>query len=117
MNECFICLETFEHENCENSQTKILKCCKNKIHNKCLVHLFLYNHDNCPLCRSYLDVYSYLSKKDFSNVIFHSDTFSISFSPKITEFYINYNFKKYFVILSYIYTVIFFVIIMYLFFF
>jgi hypothetical protein len=109
--ECFICLENLKNEKYNEIE---LKCCKNKIHDNCLVHLFLYNHDKCPLCRNYLDIYNYVSKKEFSNIIRKSEIFSISFSPKITEFYINYTFRNYFVLLFTVYTIFILLIVMYI---
>lgn len=49
--DCSICLESMEY-----NLTKT-KCCKQYIHNKCLVNYILYKYKNreeiiCPLCRS-----------------------------------------------------------------
>lgn len=94
-NECFICLESLCCK--KNIGIKNLNCCNKQIHNRCLINLFLYNHINCPLCRRPLDIYDYISKKEFSDIISISNHISLFFSPKVTEFYINYTLKNYFV--------------------
>jgi hypothetical protein len=103
--ECFICLDSI-YKCKKGTDVKKLNCCHNQIHNYCLINLFLYNHNNCPLCRRNLDIYDYISKKEFSDVISMSEHFVLFFSPKIAAFYFNYALRKYFISILLIYTCI-----------
>lgn len=111
MNECFICLEDV---NC--CKKKTLKCCKNQIHTECLVYLFLYDHENCPMCRSSMNVYNYLSKKEFKEIINKKDNLIVLVhTPKITEFYLNSMIHEYLFFFLCAYSVLVFSLLVYFF--
>ena len=87
MEECFICLE-----NLNNSIT--LKCCNNKIHNNCLVSLFLFEHDKCPMCRKSMNIIKYLSKNDFKKIVKKLDNMIyLRHYRVITKIYLEYSIR------------------------
>ena len=64
-DNCCICLELTTK--CKyNIQ---LKCCKNYLHNQCLILLLLNYKSTCPLCRMDIKITDYYDKNNFDEEI------------------------------------------------
>lgn len=74
---CCICLDTFK--NCEINFEIKLNCCKNPIHNHCLIELFVKNYQKCPLCRQNVDINNYFNERTFQE---HINYFPNSYKSK-----------------------------------
>jgi hypothetical protein len=77
---CCICLER-----CEELQ---LNCCNIVMHNACFCILIANGHLDCPLCRTPIEKYCYLTNEILDNAELYLDR-------KKTEYPSNNEFKKY----------------------
>lgn len=53
---------------------KVLNCCNNTIHKYCLMILFLYGYEDCPLCRCNICINDYFTLDDFHDFYLYSNT-------------------------------------------
>lgn len=59
MEVCCICLEEVNNNNNNIKFT----CCKQHIHKQCFFLLVLNGYNNCPMCRSQINLFSYFDEK------------------------------------------------------
>jgi hypothetical protein len=91
---CCICLEI------DNKDELQLICCKNLIHSKCLLMIFMENIYQCPLCREFIDPYNYFTIKRVCNTLnqFKTklDVHKIDLLlMKLSNNYMNYTLNRY----------------------
>jgi len=61
---------------------KILNCCNNTIHKYCLMILFLYGYEDCPLCRCNICINDYFTVDDFHDFYLYSKTSKVGNESK-----------------------------------
>lgn len=57
---------------------KVLNCCNNTIHKYCLMILFLYGYEDCPLCRCNICINDYFTLDDFHDFYLYGNTSNTS---------------------------------------
>lgn len=65
---CFICLDNFSNSNDHKNSIKV-NCCKNYIHEDCLIELFVCQYINCPLCRKTILINDYYNQDTFNSIV------------------------------------------------
>ena len=63
---------------CNYKVYKVLNCCNNTIHKYCLMILFLYGYEDCPLCRCNICINDYFTLDDFHDFYLYSNTSNTS---------------------------------------
>jgi len=62
---------------------KVLNCCSNTIHKYCLLILFLYGYEDCPLCRCNICINDYFTLDDFHDFYLYSKTSKVGKTSNI----------------------------------
>lgn len=61
--ECCICLDY------TNTNTCVLLCCNNELHDVCLAMVIASGHTKCPLCRKTIVIKKYFTEKSFYQIL------------------------------------------------